>query len=284
MVLNDGHEINLKKDTGLFFLKVTFRNLIDPVTCNTSKGDIKGAIGLWHKRLGHLNKVDVKRTIGCKNKSKDVCETCAMEKQASTPVPKEVQTKDQKALELVYSDILGPFEVASLNGSKYAVTFIDEYTKYSVVKYMSNESQVLNKFKEYVAEAGTPQRLRTDNGAEYTAKQFKDYFRDSKIKQEFTVPETPQQNGVAERFNQTLVEMERCLLIEAKLPKSYWVRALAAAVHIRNLTVSIKGNQNRSPFELFTGKAPRRIHLRVFGCTAYVRKEKSTYESSIPDL
>jgi hypothetical protein len=108
MVLNDGHEINLKKDTGLFFLKVTFRNLIDSVTCNTSKGDIKGDIG-----LGHLNKVDVERTIGCKNNSKDVCETCAMHmgKQASKPVPKEVQTKAQKALELVYSDILGPFSV-----------------------------------------------------------------------------------------------------------------------------------------------------------------------------
>ena len=171
MVLNDGHEINLKKDTGLFFLKVTFRNLIDPVTCNTSKGDIKGDIGLWHKRLGHLNKVDVERTIGCKNNSKDVCETCAMGKQESKPVPKEVQTKAQKALELVYSDILDPFEVASLNGSKYAVTFIDEYTKYSVVKYMSNKFQVLNKFKEYVAEAGTPQRLRSDNGAEYTCSQ-----------------------------------------------------------------------------------------------------------------
>ena len=68
--------------------------------------------------------------------------------------------------------------------------------------------------------------------------------------------------------------MGRCLLIEAKLPKSYWVRALATAVHIRNLTVSINSNQNRSPFELFTGKAPRRNHLRVFGCTAYVRKRK----------
>jgi transposase InsO family protein len=63
-----------------------------------------------------------------------------------------------------------------------------------------------------------PQRLWTDNGAEYTSKQFKDYCRDSKIKQEFTVPETPHQNGVAERFNRTLVEMGRCLLIQAKLP------------------------------------------------------------------
>ena len=114
-----------------------------------------------------------------------------MGKQASQPIPK-------KALELVYSDVLGPFEAASLNGSKYAVTFIDEYTKYAVVKYMKNKSQVLDKFKEYVAENGTPRTLGTDNGAEYTAGKFKQFCRDSKIRQEFTVPETPQQNGVAE--------------------------------------------------------------------------------------
>ena len=79
-----------------------------------------------------------------------------MGKQASQPVPKKVQSKAENPLELVYSDVLGPFEVASLSGSKYVVTFIDEYTKYAVVKYMSNKSQVLDKFKEYVAETGTP--------------------------------------------------------------------------------------------------------------------------------
>ena len=94
----------------------------------------------------------------------------------------------------------------------------------------------------------------------HAAKQFKD-CRDSKIKQEFTVPETPQQNGVAERFNRTLVEMGRCLLIEAKLPKSYWVRALATAVPIRNLTVRINSNQNRSPFELSLVKHQEEIIL-----------------------
>ena len=69
--------------------------------------------------------------------------------------------------------------------------------------------------------------LRSDNGAEYTSRQFKEFCRDSKVKQEFTVPETPQQNGVAERFNRTLVEMGTVLtvLIQAKLPKKYWVRA-----------------------------------------------------------
>ena len=221
MVLNDGREINLTKNTGLFFLKVKYQNVASPSTCNQTNQTIKRDINLWHKRLGHLNKDDVKRTIGCGDNLKEVCETCALGKQTSKPVLKETQNKSQKPLELVYSDILRPFEVPSLNGSKYAITFIDEHSKYSVVKFMSKKSQAFERFKEYVAESGTPQRLRTDNGAEYTSKQFKDYCRDSKIKQEFTVPETPQQNGVAERFNRTLVEMGRSLLIQAKLPKRY---------------------------------------------------------------
>ena len=242
MVLNDGCEINLTMNFGLFFLKVTYQNVVNQSTCNKTKQSIKGDINLWHKRLGHLNKTDVKRTVGCEGDTQDTCETCAMGKQASKPVPKKTENKAKKALELVYSDVLGPFEVASLNGSKYAVTFIDEYTKYAVVKYMKNKSQVLDKFKEYVAENGTPRTLRTDNGAEYTAGKFKQFCRDSKIRQEFTVPETPQQNGVAERFNRTLVEMGRCLLIQAKLPKKYWVRALDTAMYIQNLAVGANSN------------------------------------------
>ena len=264
--LNHGPQVDLTEDSGLFYLNITFQrsSACHSTTYNTSKAAIKGGINLWHQRLGHLNKDDVKRTIGCEDNLKEVCETCALGKQSSKPVPKETQNKSQKALELVYSDILGPFEVPSLSGSRYAITFIDEYSKHSIVKFMSKKSQAFEKFKEYVAEYGTPQRLRTDNGAEYTSKQFK----------EFTVPETPQQNGVAERFNRTVVEMGRSLLIQAKLPKCYWVRALSTATHIRNLTVTANSNQGKSPFELFTGKPPRRNHLRVFGCTAYVMKRK----------
>ena len=275
LMLNHGPQVDLTEENGLFYLKITFQrsSASYPTTCNTSKATIKGDINLWHQRLGHLNKDDVKRTIGCEDNLKEVCETCALGKQTSKPVPKETQNKSQKPLELVYSDILGPFEIPSLNGSRYAITFVDEYSKYSVVKFMSKKSEALEKFKEYVAESGSPRRLRTDNGAEYTAKKFTDYCRDSKIKQEYTVPETPQQNGVAERFNRTLVEMGRSLLIQAKLPKRYWVRALSTAAHIRNLTVTAN-SQGKSPFELFTGKPPRRNHLRVFGCTAYVMKRK----------
>ncbi|CAB3994020.1 Retrovirus-related Pol poly from transposon TNT 1-94 [Paramuricea clavata] len=253
--LNYGPQVDLTEDSGLFYLKITFQrsSACHSTTYNTNKAAIKG----------ELNKDDVKRTIGCEDNLKEVCETCALGKQSSKPVPKETQNKSQKVLKLVYSDILGPFEVPSLSGSRYAITFIDEYSKHSIVKFMSKKSQAFEKFKKYVAEYGTPQRLRTDNGAEYTSKQFKDYCRDSKIKQEFTVPE---------RFNRTVVEMGRSLLIQAKLPKCYWVSSQAA--HIRNLTVTANSNHGKSPFELFTGKPPRRNHLRVFGCTAYVMKRK----------
>ena len=274
MVRNDCREVNFIKNSGLSHCESYVQNLINQSACNETKQSIKGDINLSHKRLEHLNKIDVKRTVNCEGEMKDACKTCAMGKQASQPVPKKAEHKARKALELVYSDILGPFEVASLSGSKYAVTFIDEYTKYAVVKYMTHKSQVLDKFKEYVAENGTPRTLRSDNGAEYTSSKFKRFCRDSKIKQEFTVPETPQQNGVAERFNRTIVEMGRCLLIQAKLPKKYWVRALDTATHIRNLTVSANSNEGKSPFELFTGKTARRNHLRVFGCTAYVKRRK----------
>ena len=223
MVRNDSREINLTKNSGLFFLKVTYQNVVNQSTCKKTKQSIKGDINLWHKRLGHPNKTDVKRTVGCEGDINDTCETCAMGKQASQPVPKKTENKAKKALELVYSDDLGPFEAASLNGSKYVVTFIDEYTKYAVLKYMKNKSQVLDKFKEYVAQNGTPRTLRADSGAEYRSGRFRQFCRDSKIRQEFTVPDTPQQNGVAERFNRTLVEMGQCLLIQANLPKKYWV-------------------------------------------------------------
>ena len=142
LMLNHGPRVDLTEDSGLFYLKISFQmsSACYSTTGNTSKAAIKGDINLWHQRLGHLNKDDVKRTIGCEDNLKEVCETCALGKQSSKPVTKETKNKAQKPLELVYSDILGPFEVPSLSGSRYAISFIDEYSKHSVVKFISKKS------------------------------------------------------------------------------------------------------------------------------------------------
>lgn len=100
---------------------------------------------MLHQRLGHLNKDVVKRTIGYEDNLQEVCKTCAFGKQTSKPVANKTQNQFQKPLELVYSDVLGLFKV----------TFADEYSKYSVVNFMSKKSLANEKFKEYFAESGT---------------------------------------------------------------------------------------------------------------------------------
>ena len=84
---------------------------------------------------------------------------------------------------------------------------------------MKFKSEALEKLKQYVAEEGVPEKLRSDNAKEYKSQSFEKF--ENKIKREFTVPETPQQNGVAERYNRTLAEMTRSNLIEGKFSKMY---------------------------------------------------------------
>ena len=229
---------------------------------------------LWHRRLGHLNHEDVSATIpGCKRQECNaVCETCVQAKLTRVPVAKVQEGTADKTLHRVVSDVVGPFDTPSLNGHRYAVTFIDEFSRHATVKFMVRKSEVIDKFKEFLAEIGTPKVLRTDNGGEYVSADFRKVCTDNKIRQEFTVPETPEQNGIAERFNRTLVEMARCLLIDSKLPKRYWVRAVATAAHIRNL---VSTGRKKSPYELMYNRIPNVRYLKVFGCSAFVLKRKA---------
>ena len=94
---------------------------------------------------------------------------------------------------------------------------------------MSCKTQALQTFEDYVAQNGRPKILRMDNGTEFKNKAFKKFCISKDIALIFTVLETIEQNGSAERFNRTVVEAARCLLIESKLPKSYWVRAVDTA-------------------------------------------------------
>ena len=175
---------------------------------------------LWHKRFGHVNFRDLKTSVS-KNFSEidEKCETYCLAKKTKTPVPKQFENKATNARERVFNDVVGPIIPSSKDGFRYFVTFVDEYSSHACVKFMRHKNHVLQKFKEYIAECGTPRILQSDNGTEYTNKNFKKFCTNNKIKNEYTVPETPEQNGVAERYNRTVVETARSLLIESKLPK-----------------------------------------------------------------
>ena len=115
--------------------------------------------------------------------------------------------------------------------------FADQYTKFVFVEFLKAKSEALASLKKFVLSVGTPKKLRQDNAKEFLSEQFKTYCLDAGILLEKTIPETPQQNGLAERCNGTLLEMARCLIIDSGLPKMMWGAAILHAARIRNLVV-----------------------------------------------
>ena len=138
---------------------------------------------------------------------------------------------------------------------------------------MRNKSEVFNKFKEFElittnecdCSIGT---LRTDNGGEYLSKEFDSYLHSKGIKHELSAPYSPAQNGVAERFNQTLVESAHTMRAQAKLPERYRGEAVATAAYLRN-RVPTRSLKNTTPYEKWYDRKPNLSHVRVFGCMCY---------------
>ena len=115
--------------------------------------------------------------------------------------------------------------------------------------------------------------LHTDNGGEYVSTKFEDYLKSEGIRHERTVPKTPEQNGVAERMNRTLVETMHSMLIDAKLPHAFWAEAISTAVYLRNRSPT-KVLEDMTQFEAWMKQKPCVEHLRVFDCDAYAHVAK----------
>ena len=175
-------------------------------------------------------------------------------------------------LELIHSDLSGPFPVESLGGYKYFLTFIDDFTHYTWTYLLVNKSDVAKIFQEFLSsvelESGQLVKiLRTDGGREYLGA-VSDLLKSKGIKHQTTTPYTPQQNGVSERMNRTLCETMRCMMHDGNLPQSLWGEAIMTVTYLRNRcpTSVLK---DKTPYEAWTGKRPDISNLRAFGCVAY---------------
>ncbi|RVW52634.1 Retrovirus-related Pol polyprotein from transposon TNT 1-94 [Vitis vinifera] len=206
-----------------------------------------------------------------------VCESCLEGKMTKRPF----SAKGERAkvpLEIIHTDVCGPLNVKARGGYEYFVTFIDDYSRYGYVYLIQRKSEAFEKFKEFRAEAEKQlsksiKTLRSDRGGEYLVYEFKDYLIENGILSQLTAPGTPQQNGVAERRNRTLLDMMRSMMSYSSLPTSFWGYALQTAVYILNIVPS-KSIPN-TPLELWNGRKPSLRHIRIWGCPAHVLKGKT---------
>ena len=248
------------------------------VTCEQRKD-----VNLWHQRLGHLNerrlndiaKKELATGIELPKMTRmSFCEGCVEGKMHRKPFKSVGDVRSVRKLQLVHSDVCGPMQTESIGGHKYFVTFIDDYSRCCAVYFLKKKSEVLDKLKEFEAIVTNEcsqsiGKLRTDNGGEYLSKEFEMYLKSKGIQHELTIAHTPEQNGVAERMNRTLMESARAMIAHADLPTNYWAEAVATAAYLRNRATTSSLKEDKTPYEKWYERKPDVSHLRVFGCVAY---------------
>ncbi|KAH9705464.1 hypothetical protein KPL70_011882 [Citrus sinensis] len=209
-------------------------------------------------------------------------EDCLLGKASRIKFEYAVHTTKEK-LGYIHSDLWGPVQVTSLGGCKFFLIFIDDFSRMVWVYALKSKDEVLEKFKRWkvLVENQTNLKvkvLRTDNGLEYCNKLFEDYCAENGILRHKIVTYTPQQNGLIERMNRTLIEKVRCLLIHSKLPKALWAEALNTACYLVNRSPSTAIGC-KTPMELWLGRVADYSKLRIFGCEAYPHVKQGKLEA-----
>lgn len=250
--------------------------LTTPTTSNLSKAD------LWHLRLGHINQQRLKQiqfvSKGIEpfdEKQLTLRQPCIEGKQHKEKFPKQGARRANELLELIHSDICGPMQVGTHLGYLYFITFIDDLSRFCHVYLMKQKSEAFLKFQLYKSyvENQTHHKikiLRTDQGGEYLSNEFSAFCQEQGIKRETTAAYTPQQNGVSERKNRTLVGAILSMLSYAKFPNIFWGEALHTANYLQNRSPTKSTPSNTTPFEIWHGRQPNLSYLKIFGCKAYV--------------
>lgn len=233
---------------------------------------------LWHMRLGHMSLKGMtelsKRGLldGKSTGSLEFCEHCVFGKQKRVSFSAGIH-RTKGTLDYIHSDLWGPSRQVSKGGARYFLIFVDDYSRKVWIYFLKHKNDVLEYYKQWktLIEKQTGRqikRLRTDNGLEFVEKEITKFCLDEGIARHRTCVGRPQQNGVAERMNQTLVARARCMLSQAGLGKEFWAEAVYMAAHLVNRSPNSSIGL-KTPEDMWSGSPANYSNLRIFGCPAY---------------
>jgi transposase InsO family protein len=208
-----------------------------------------------------------------------ICKGCALGKNIKKPFPSS-NNRCKEIPDLIHSDVCSPMPVKYLGGSSYYVIFIYDYSRKTWLYLLKTKDKVFIKFQEFKAKIENLMNkkikmLRTDNGGEYTSKEFVPFCKSTGIRRELTVPHNPQQNSVVERKNKSIEETVKSLLNDQGLSMFLWGEATMTEIYVHN-KIPHRILKDMTPEEAFSGKKPNVENLRIFGCPVYshIPKEK----------
>ncbi|GKF16408.1 putative ribonuclease H-like domain-containing protein [Tanacetum coccineum] len=195
---------------------------------------------------------------------------CLKGKQHRASCKSKVLNPITKPLFMLHMDLFGPTFMSSLMHKKYCLVVTDDYSRFTWVFFLTTKDETSEILKHFIKEIENlvdkkVKIIRSDNGTEFNNKVIDDFCREKGIKREYSVARTPQQNGVAERRDRTLIEAARTMLADSKLPTTFWAEAISTAWYVQNRVLVVKPH-NKTFYEHFRGFKPALSFMRPFGC------------------
>lgn len=241
---------------------------------------------IWHAWLGHIGKQSMRAmmkdqlVMGLPNLKieNETCASCLLGKHARHPFPNSTPYRATQTLELIHGDLCGPITPPTAGKNRYIFVLIDDYSRYMWSILLKEKNEALEKFiifKRVVEEEtkSSIKTLRTDRGGEFTSNEFRIFCETSGINRHLTAPYSPQQNGLVERRNRTLMEMTRSILKHMSVPNYLWGEGVRHSTYLIN-RVATKFLESMTPYEALKGRKPNIKHLKVFGCLGYAKVDK----------
>ncbi|GJT24151.1 retrovirus-related pol polyprotein from transposon TNT 1-94 [Tanacetum coccineum] len=259
------------RDTNLYTISLDDM-LKSSSICLLSKAS-KTKSWLWHRRLSHLNfgtlnklaKHGLARGIPRLIFQKDhLCSACALGKSKRASHQPKAEDTNQEKLYLLHMDLCGLMRVASINGN---------YSRFTWVRFLKTKDEAPAAIIKYIKNIqvrlkATIQNVRTDNGTEFVNQTLREWYENVGISHQTSIARTPQQNGVVERQNWTLVEAARTMLIFSKASLFLCAEAINTACYTQNHSL-IRLRYNKTPYDLMQDKKPDLSFFHIFGSLCY---------------
>ncbi|WVZ89631.1 hypothetical protein U9M48_036010 [Paspalum notatum var. saurae] len=244
-------------------------------TCLFSKSSLGW---LWHRCIAHIGMSQLKKVVkkGMVTGVKDVtfekdklCSASQAGKQVASHHPIKTCVSTSKPLQLLHMDLFGPTTYESIGGNLYCLVIVDDFTRYTWTLFLGDKSETPDKSRSSLSGLN----VRSDNGSEFKNYKVDEWCDEEGIKHKFSATYTPQQNGVVERKNKTLITLARAMLDDYGTSEDFWAEAINTACHASN-HVYLHRLLGKTPYELLIGRKPNISYFWVFGCKCFIYKKK----------